>query len=208
MLARTLRREAIMAGLGKMETYVDRRQYCESDIFGEDSVGERTEGQRKDDGWVGRDFRSSLETTRIDDEERNGNSESVSPLSDLSSEGWKHTRRDGGRADLQEEGGRVGGTKRSPPLIPPEELAEIRKRRIMQQLEDFDSDCSSSPQHRNSASTKQVTKLQMELLKEERAIFTKVSIAMDKLLTVLDRQLELSNALFERIRGSDNAVAF
>ncbi|CAJ0601598.1 unnamed protein product [Cylicocyclus nassatus] len=202
-LARALGREAVMAGLGKFESYVDKTSKDDSGSSPEsigNMDGRRVGGRASRQEWVGGRDGGKLLTQRP---------KSICDLSDSSLEEGeigRSRRRVSGRVfSKEEEGGREGG-RNSPPLITPDELEEIRRKRILRQLSDFDSDSSSPPEKRRRSSETEVCRLQMELLKEERAIFTKISVAMDTLVSLLNHQLELTRCLLEKIDGRRNGI--
>ncbi|CAJ0599212.1 unnamed protein product [Cylicocyclus nassatus] len=159
-LARALGREAVMAGLGKFESYVDKTSKDDSGSSPEsigNMDGRRVGGRASRQEWVGGRDGGKLLTQRP---------KSICDLSDSS----------------LEEG----------------EIGRSRRR--------FDSDSSSPPEKRRRSSETEVCRLQMELLKEERAIFTKISVAMDTLVSLLNHQLELTRCLLEKIDGRRNGI--
>ncbi|CAJ0593834.1 unnamed protein product [Cylicocyclus nassatus] len=106
-------------------------------------------------------------------------------------DGWARKRRRRGDERREEADSRE--------LIDRHELRRIRRKRVLQQLEDFDTDCSSSAE---SVSDKAIIELQMKVLREEEELIAKKSLALDIYVDVLRKQQEFYTSVLKRFEVS------
>ncbi|CAJ0589746.1 unnamed protein product [Cylicocyclus nassatus] len=160
LIAQSLGKKAVMSGVGRMESFVDKGADSDSDSTLGGNRRRRRAGGRanlndsEEDG--GRERRETAENARFE-----GDSDSSqSTLRGIAK--WRE-RRTASVSDSTVDSIKVASSQ---PLIGKDELKRIQQRRVIKQLQDFNSYSSSSDRvKRRRTSAKAVNELQLTVLK-------------------------------------------